>query len=97
MELISKSLDSIVGRSWSNTELNKINDLLCFNSQNKIDYRLFIDLIKDPAIDDEILDVLYQIRRNVTTCIQLKGKISTCLSRQEYIFILYYLFILLFV
>lgn len=90
--MISKSLDAIVGRSWSNNELNKINDLLCFNGQNKIDYRLFINLIEDPAIDEEILELLYQIRKSVTTSIQLRGKISTSLSKQEY-YILIYIYI----
>lgn len=90
--MISKSLDAIVGRSWSNNELNKINDLLCFNGQNKIDYRLFINLIEDPAIDEEILELLYQIRKSVTTSIQLRGKIATSLSKQEY-YILIYIYI----
>lgn len=90
--MISKSLDAIVGRSWSNNELNKINDLLCFNGQNEIDYRLFINLIEDPAIDEEILELLYQIRKSVTTSIQLRGKIATSLSKQEY-YILIYIYI----
>lgn len=90
--MISKSLDAIVGRSWSNNELNKINDLLCFNGQNKIDYRLFINLIEDPAIDEEILELLYQIRKSVTTSIQLRGRIATSLSKQEY-YILIYIYI----